>query len=158
MFDPRINVVKGNVLHAPCGYIIHGCNTSGRMGKGVALEIRKKWPKIYVSYLQAFNLGRLQLGSISGGLVAPQLCVINAVTQIGYGNDGHPRTHPPSIGAAFGAVVQMASVTPQLENVPMVISFPLIGCGLGGGDWKLVEPEILAAVPIGWKLNLYLKD
>jgi len=155
--SPRIRVVKGNILTAHEGYIVHGCNAEGKMGAGVALQIRNKWPQAYASYRKAFTNGRLSLGSISGALVSDRLLVINAVTQPTWGRDRVCRVHYPCVHAAFASLVQMACVMPELERIPAIISFPLIGCGLAGGKWELVEPQILSAVPHYFELRLYLR-
>ena len=45
-----ITYVKGNLLESDCNYICHQVNCQGRMGSGIAGQIREKWPIVYEMY------------------------------------------------------------------------------------------------------------
>ena len=40
----------GNLLDAPVDYICHQVNCQGRMGSGIAKQIKKRWPRVYEVY------------------------------------------------------------------------------------------------------------
>ena len=74
------------------GFIIHGCNAQGRMGSGIALALRKKWPEIYTEYEAQHRRGyrhprtgkavnELEMGTNIAVKVSPEIVVINAITQ-----------------------------------------------------------------------------
>ena len=47
-----IKIVEGNILDATEDVMVHQVNCIGIMGGGLALEIRKKYPEVYYSYLR----------------------------------------------------------------------------------------------------------
>ncbi len=42
-----IKYVKGNIFESPAQVIVNTVNTVGVMGKGIALEYKKKYPEMY---------------------------------------------------------------------------------------------------------------
>jgi O-acetyl-ADP-ribose deacetylase (regulator of RNase III) len=42
----------------------HGCNCSGAMGKGIALQFRTKFPEMYREYKQLCGEGKFKLGDV----------------------------------------------------------------------------------------------
>ena len=45
----------GNLLNAPVDYICHQVNCQGRMGSGIAKQIRERWPVVYQEYQAKFD-------------------------------------------------------------------------------------------------------
>ena len=130
-----MNIVKGDLLTAK-GIIVHGCNCQGVMGSGVALQIKTKWPAAFEKYMEHHRLQRLYLGSAHYIAVEDDVIVVNAMTQRFYGRDGRRYVDYDAVGAVFRFVRGLA----KHHNLP--VHFPLIGCGLAGGDWSVVEPII----------------
>ena len=46
----QINIVDGDLLSAKETYIAHQVNCYGKMGRGVAAQIRDKYPDVYRRY------------------------------------------------------------------------------------------------------------
>ena len=42
----------------------HGCNCSGAMGKGIALQFKNKFPKMYLEYKKLCKEGQFLLGDV----------------------------------------------------------------------------------------------
>jgi O-acetyl-ADP-ribose deacetylase (regulator of RNase III) len=158
MASSRIQVLCGSILECRSGVLVHGVNSAGAFGAGVAKQIRARYPSAFMDYAKAYYSGKLVLGSLSGRLVTPKLLILNAVIQDLYGREpGVQYVNYDAIGTAFKNAVALHKAYPNLFNaVPQVFSFPLIGCGLAGGNWDLVEPQILENVPEDWSLALYL--
>jgi O-acetyl-ADP-ribose deacetylase (regulator of RNase III) len=140
-----IKTIKGNLLeNVKHGVIVQGCNAQGVMGSGIALQIKQKYPLAFRLYLEQYNLNKsLELGRI---VVAPvkisndsttNLYVINGITQQFYGRDGKRYVDYDAVKSVFEKVNQFA-----LEKNIRDIHFPLIGAGLGGGDWSIIEKLI----------------
>ena len=132
--------VKGNLLNAEEKYIMHGCNDRGVMGSGVALAIRNKWPKAYQDYVNFFkghdgiHISRSDLGSI---IYSPQpdgKVIINAITQKGYGRTGEKFVKYDAIDDIFRKLNTNTDIS--------IVAIPMIGAGLGGGDWSVIESII----------------
>lgn len=133
-------IKTGNMLDVDRGFMVHGCNCLGKMGAGIALAIRNKWPKVYEAYCQNFDnhperkaawyLGRIQTIWVDG-----DLAVVNAFTQENIG------THKRQVD--YDAVYQCfenVNALALVDNLP--VHFPLIGCGYAGGDWNIISAII----------------
>lgn len=132
-----VKYVKGNLLDSDCNYICHQVNCQGRMGSGIAKQIRERWPKVYVKYkflCDTFDPETL-LGSIDIDNTDNHN-IVNIFGQLTYGYDGKQYT---SYEAFSKALKQLKSWIPYGVS----IGFPKnIGCGLGGGDWKVISAMI----------------
>lgn len=135
------------------GFIIHGCNAQGRMGSGIALAIRKRWPEVYTEYerqyrkghdhhLNGKHLNELEMGSNIVVKVSPELVVINAITQRHY--RGHPEAISDSqqfvdytaIAKCFYDVIRIKK---EYSYITPILHFPKIGAGLGNGNWETIK-------------------
>lgn len=116
--------------------IAHGCNAKGKMGSGVALDLRGKWPIIYDSYVAHLTTHPHPLGSVNLVPVDHGTFVANCITQLTYGRTG-VHADPIAIGRCLALVVQVA------KQCDLSVHIPIIGCGRGGLDWaRDVEPII----------------
>lgn len=140
---------KGDLLAVTEGVIIHGCNCKGVMGSGVAKAIRDKYPKAYDAYKNFQNERGLRLASVSiytrGGLT-----IANLVTQENYGRD------PKAQYVSYGAVHLGFEKLHKYFTLDVPFHFPMIGTGLGNGNWVTISSLIDLACPgremICWQL------
>lgn len=120
--------------------IVHGCNNHGVMGSGIAKQIRAEYPGVYDTYTD--NLAALSrtnknpMGKVFWHLGNNQLLIANAITQDGFGKDGRKYVSYKAIAECF---VEVAIIAEQ-EKLP--VHYPLIGAGLGGGDWAIIADII----------------
>lgn len=145
-----MNIIKGDLLSAK-GLIVHGCNCMGVMGSGVALAIKEKWPIVYTEYKDYHRNAGLRLGDIHWVRVSRDTIVINAMTQHFYGRDGTRYVDYDAVKECFRKVANLA------RSYKMQVNYPLIGCGLAGGDWNVVE-SIIEEQLQGIQHNLYIKE
>lgn len=140
-----IKYVKGNLLDSNCDYICHQVNCQGVMGSGIARQIRERWPEVYEEYSDHCN-GWFSPGDERRGLLGsidivqvwgePRLCVINMYSQQYCGYDGARYTSYDAFAKALELIRQSTSYNDS-------IGFPKnIGCGLGGGNWKVISALI----------------
>lgn len=128
---------KGDLLSVERGIIVHGCNAKGRMGSGVAKEVRNRIPAAYNAYMDAYKERKLKLGMAVVVCLTDGRYVINGITQEGYGrNKLIVYTDYDAVRAVFHTVNRLATQT----GLP--VHFPLIGCGYGNGDWDTVSAII----------------
>jgi len=123
----------GDLFSNTEGYIVHGCNGQGVMGSGVARIVRDYFPAAFKAYIESGH----GLGTNSYSM-HDKLIIVNAVTQDFYGRDGNRYTDYDAVRQCFKELAEYA----QDQDVPKVVNFPLIGCGLGGGDWSIVASII----------------
>ena len=137
----------GNLLDAPVDYICHQVNCQGRMGSGIAKQIRERWPVVYDSYIQVAS--PVWLGCIQKVVVdISQKTVINMFAQQYYGYDGKQYTSYDAFWACLGGI---------RDSVPKgsKIGFPHgIGCGLGGANFEVISTMI--DVVLGDDYDVYI--
>jgi O-acetyl-ADP-ribose deacetylase (regulator of RNase III) len=150
-----MNIQKGDLLSVTNGIIVHGCNCQGVMGSGVAKAIRDKWPDVYDSYVTYHkSSGNLFLGDVVTvspysledldkhvnyytGDLPENTIVVNAMTQYNYGRDPNViYVDYDAVEACFARVRLLA----RDSNLP--VHFPMIGAGLGNGDWNEIVSRI----------------
>ena len=137
----------GNLLDADSKYIAHCVNAQGKMRSGVAKAIREKYPKAYEDYMSIYVERGLRLGTVIASVNNPHI-ILHLVGQQNYGKDGALYLDYQALRKALGVVDR---------NVSGPISFPLIGCGVAGGSWKLVS-EIIEECSNNFKPIVYLLD
>lgn len=133
-----IKYVKGDLLNAEQNIIVHQVNCQGVMGSGVAKAIRAKYPEAYRRYFQMYRasfdsrfsdplLGQAQLITID------DKTIVNLFGQDNYLPRGITHTSYDALVIGFNEIKSSTK-----EDLAM----PKIGCGLGGGDWKIVSAII----------------
>ncbi len=128
---------RGNIIDVTKGVIIHGCNAKGFMGSGVALAIKTKYPECYKTYEYYYNTTPMELGEIVWYTHDDKLWIANAITQETYGRSKNKRyVNYAAIASVFKQAVDFCSYNG--DN----LHFPMIGAGLGNGDWEIIAQLI----------------
>lgn len=123
------------------GIVAHGVNCQGKMGSGVALAIRQKWPSVYKAYRAYWEKNQRDKAGLLGfvlyvdtqeGIKAfgLELYVANIFTQLYYGRDGAKYANPEAIEQGLTTVAAFA------RQRKLLVYMPRIGCNLGGLDWE----------------------
>jgi O-acetyl-ADP-ribose deacetylase (regulator of RNase III) len=134
------------------GILVHGCNARGRMGKGIAAQIKKKFPAAFQVYEAAYRAQGLKLGSITHAEVGSRLHIVNAVTQ-----DHWHHPDPAFVLADYEAIESAFRLVRDIAHAnSLPVHFPLIGCGLAHGDWTEVAPRIERALGPDIEKTLWL--
>jgi O-acetyl-ADP-ribose deacetylase (regulator of RNase III) len=130
-----INYIRGNLLDAPQVLIVHQCNAQDTMGSGVALAIKNKYRQAYEDYRNDLEMmpKSKRLGKVVISYINDKRSVANLVGQYHYLPRGELHTD-------YGALTTGFEKIKSLTNCD--IAMPKIGCGLGGGDWKVVSKII----------------
>lgn len=145
----------GNALDVLTGIIVHGCNCQGVMGAGIALEVKNRFPGAFYEYDRVHRSRGLKLGEICFAEVAPNKFIINANTQEGYSRVGRQVSYD-AIADSFTEVVRFAKGIETHRGAKLDIIFPMIGAGLGGGDWNVISAIIDAVVPDEFNKVLFI--
>ena len=118
-------------------YIVHQVNCQGKMGSGIARQIKDKYPIVYEEFIRNYKYNdKPQLGQIDPIKVEDDFYVINLYGQECYGYDGRRYT-------SYIAFIEALNRIKSILSPETKIAFPYnIGCGLGGADWNIIKTII----------------
>ncbi|GJL53095.1 MAG: hypothetical protein NPIRA02_02270 [Nitrospirales bacterium] len=137
-----IQVIHGNLIAlADTGIfdvIVHGCNCFHTMGAGLAREIRRGFPAAYNADCRTIRGDRRKLGTCSVAQCMTRqgqtLYVVNAYIQYDWRGVGRKADYD-----AIRRCLRWIGHTFSRYR----IGLPMIGSGLAGGDWSLIERIII---------------
>jgi len=152
--------VSGDILLIEEGIICHQTNCLGMMGVGIALQIKNKWPHVYNDYVDfckmisgATHADSLPLlGSIYVSKASPRIYVAHVFGQqkIGHGKLTSYDAVDLSLYKLKNKMRKSFGDHYQHVDVDFPIFFPkLMGCGYGGGKWKIYQSIIEEHFPRG---------
>src|SRR5271165_4359983 len=71
-----VSVISGNLFDANTESLVNTVNTKGKMGRGIALEFKQRYPEMFNDYRSACKCGVVKVGKIwvwnTGALMYPQ--------------------------------------------------------------------------------------
>lgn len=123
-------IEQGNIFNLQnISNFAHGCNCAGAMGKGIALQFKDQFPKMYIEYKKLCKEGLFSLGDVftynyDNGTI------FNLGTQTTWKTKA-------DINAVESSLIKMLSYAQQ-NNISK-IALPKIGAGLGGLNWDDVK-------------------
>jgi O-acetyl-ADP-ribose deacetylase (regulator of RNase III) len=111
----------------------HGCNCFSNMGAGIAKAIREEFPDAYTADKFGGRTGdKNKLGTFTK-FEYPNLTVLNLYTQFQYGTQTIEVVYP---------AIRMCMKAIKENYSGKRIGLPMIGAGLGGGDWNIISQII----------------
>ena len=134
-----IELEQGNLFDADVDALVNTVNTVGVMGKGVALQFKRKYPDNFKAYAKACKADKVVIGKMftfdRGELNHPRF-IINFPTK------KHWRS-PSKIEYIDEGLVDLVYEVWRL-NIRS-IALPALGCSNGGLSWSDVKPRIMEA-------------
>lgn len=135
-----IHMCAGNLLDSNVDWVVHQVNCQGKMGSGIASQIRGRYPIVYdryINYSDICKLGDAQLVRLSN--TTNHRGVINLFSQEYFGYDGSRYTDYE----AFARGLEAIKLYHDRGVIEGSIGFPYnIGCGLGGANWNIIYTMI----------------
>ncbi len=135
-----IEITNGDLLQqTDVDAIVNTVNCVGVMGKGIALQFKKKWPANFKAYSEACKRNEVRVGKMhvydAGALATPKY-VINFPTK------DHWRGKSKISFISEG----LQDLTKIIDEYRIQsIAIPPLGCGNGGLDWDTVKKLIESA-------------
>ncbi len=134
-----ITYTTGDIFEAKTEAIVNTVNIEGVMGKGLALQFKKRFPENFKAYAKACKNGGLSMGKmfthyeqhLAGGHY-----IINFPTKKSWRN----KSRIEDIETGLQALVT------EMQRLGITsLAIPPLGCGLGGLPWSLVKEAIQRA-------------
>lgn len=135
-----INEVEGDLLAVDAEALVNTVNCVGVMGKGVALQFKRRYPKMFSEYKRACDRGEVRIGHMhlwETGLLQGPRYIINFPTKEHWKGRSRLEWIREGLVDLRRVIVELG-----LESVAM----PPLGAGNGGLDWTDVEPIIQDAL------------
>ncbi|MEY8366573.1 macro domain-containing protein [Anaerovoracaceae bacterium 41-7] len=134
-----ISIIDGNLFATDAPIIAHQVNCMGKMGSGVAKQIKERFPHAYDVYMSSeMKLGQVVPAVCIDKYTGREVVIMHMFAQDKYGYDGREYT---DLGALFACLFRLRISANELgdEFGYKKIAMPYkIGCGLGGGNWDEV--------------------
>jgi O-acetyl-ADP-ribose deacetylase (regulator of RNase III) len=130
---PVIEVQKGDLFESDAQTLVNAVNCVGVMGKGVALQFRKRFPNMYADYLERCKAGEVRLGEpyLFRGLLLPW--ILNFPTK----DDWRSASKLSDIVSGLRYLACHYKEW-GIES----LAVPALGCGAGGLGWEVVGPVL----------------
>ena len=143
-----MKIEAGNIFDHKYGIIAHQVNCQLKMGSGIAMAVRTKYPRAYIQYRDMFKnvppgnrLGRAHVVEV----IKDNLYIANLFGQFNFLPRGSCHT---DYNALTVAIRQLRQWRDNIKGVHFPVYFPYgIGCGLAGGDWNIVSGIIEDVIP-----------
>lgn len=141
-----MEIIEGNLLDIQHGIIVHQVNCLGVMGRGLAAQLRARYPIIFKEYHKLCKtkigcedelLGTIQLVPIKDN---PPLRVGNLFGQCEYGGPGVHTNYD----AVQTALTKLSII--NTRNLPVYFPY-LMSSDLAGGDWRVIKSMIESTLP-----------
>lgn len=125
--------VEGDLFaRADLDALAHGCNCAGAMGRGIAVEFKVRFPRMYAEYKRRCDVGEFGLGHVFEWS-EQRPTVFNLGTQ----KTWRTKAELGAVETALREMVRRAEAR-GIRRIGM----PRVGAGLGGLDWHDVRAVI----------------
>ena len=136
--------VRGDLFTYPgLQALAHGCNCAGAMGRGIAVEFRRRFPGMFTEYKRRCDNGTFRMGDVFVWRSPTLPVVFNLATQKSWKTRAYLGAIEKSVGRMIELAgdMELAGANPKIQT----IGLPRVGSGLGGLSWgpvrSLLESE-----------------
>lgn len=135
-----LQLTEGDILKSDAEALVNTVNCVGIMGRGIALQFKKRFPENFKQYKAACDAKELHPGEMfvheTGDMTNPRW-IINFPTKRHWRQKSRMEDIEPGL----------AALRKEIEDRKIrSIAIPPLGCGLGGLNWPDVRKRIEAAL------------
>lgn len=128
-----MKILLGNIFDSKCSTLVNTVNCVGVMGKGIALEFKKRYPEMFREYQMLCKEGKIQPGK-------PYIYHdLTGASVINFPTKDHWKS-PSKFAYITEGLKWFRQSYKQLGITS--IAFPPLGCGNGGLKWEDVGPKM----------------
>lgn len=144
-----IEFVKGDILESDCQALVNTVNCYGKMGKGLALLFKNKFPHMFNAYKNACRKKEVKTGQMHiwknpesrTDDKARPVYVVNFPT----------KDHWKQPSQMEWIICGLQNLVEEIKEKGITsIGIPPLGCGLGGLNWYQVRAEIQRVHDLHW--------
>lgn len=137
-----IELRNGDILQADVEALVNTVNCVGVMGRGIALQFKKAFPKMFAQYKQACDSGAVRPGEVL-------TCDLNRVVLPRYVINFPTKRHWRGTSRLADIDAGLAALVAEVRRLGLrSLAVPPLGCGLGGLRWSDVRPRIEQAFAV----------
>lgn len=129
--------IEKSILDVKKGIVLQQVNCKGVMGAGLALQFANMYPKVLPNYLKYLEVTSKPLGTAKGIKLTDDLLMLMIFGQNAYGTEQRHTNYE----AVIAALVQFQKYLKDNPNSEVFVPYGM-GCGLGGGNWKVMQELI----------------
>jgi len=134
-----VKFVDGDVFETSTSVALaHGCNCAGAMGKGIAVEFKRRWPVMYALYKAKCDDGSFACGDV---FVWKDSSTGRTIFNLGTQRTWRTKATLSAVREALGKAATLAE-----ELGVKTVCLPLIGAGLGGLSADSVKQLVIDVV------------
>jgi len=128
-----VTVRAGDLFRSDAQTLVNTVNTVGVMGKGIALEFKKRFPEMYVDYVQRCQANQVRAGEPYLYRRHTPPWIINFPT----------KEHWRSVARLSDIVLGLEYLEAHCKEWEITsLAVPALGCGLGQLEWRVVGPTL----------------
>jgi len=129
----NVRVLEGDLLKSNMHALVNTVNTVGIMGKGVALEFKKRYPAMYLDYVKRCDRHEVKLGE-PYVYQADDHLIVNFPT----------KQHWRSVSRLSDIVAGLEYLEGHYKDWEIrSLAVPPLGCGNGQLEWRVIGPILL---------------
>lgn len=128
-----MKILLGNIFDSKCSTLVNTVNCVGVMGKGIALDFKNRYPRMFEEYQVLCRDGRVKPGQPYLYRDLTGVSIINFPTKDNW--------RSPSKFSYIAEGLKWFRQSYQELGITS-IAFPPLGCGNGGLSWDNVGPEM----------------
>lgn len=151
----NVKFIDGNLFNSKCQTITNTINCRGAMGKGIALEFKKRYPRYFNDYKVLCSHNLVKLGNpyiYTEHTANAPISILSFPTKDHWKNDSTLQDIIDGLNK-FCKIYKEYGITS--------IAFPTLGCGCGGLNWSDVTPvmnDFLSKIDIPVEIYLPLNS
>jgi O-acetyl-ADP-ribose deacetylase (regulator of RNase III) len=126
-----IQAIVGDIFDSNAQTLVNAVNCAGVMGKGIALEFRKRFPSMYEDYVERCARKQVRLGQPYVYLRPSPPHIVNFPT----------KSHWRSVSRLEDILAGLEDMRQRYQEWGITsLAVPALGCGEGRLEWRVVGP------------------
>lgn len=143
-----VTFVNGNIFKSPAQVLTNAVNCVGVMSKGIALEFKNRYPKMFDDYKDKCERDLVKPGQ-------PYLWEDDSVQILNFPTKRNWRDH--SLLQDIEDGLKYLAINYERMGIQS-LAMPALGCGLGGLRWPEVQPLIMKHLGTIPDLDVYVYE